>query len=194
MVGSGEKEEPQECIQELLELSELIEQIKRIDLKEVEAEIEASRLPVDRMIRDLKAHKQIARVVKGKGRYKANLHWKTKAAKRRKYYAMTDSSDLTLDFEESLKQFEDQEPVDQVNGWLENLKSDIKSDEKMDARSIQKILDLVQQIEAMEREGGTAKWFDPAGPFPISSLPKHKAFFDAGAIYPERLFMKSFLL
>ena len=88
MVARGKREEPQECIQELLELSELIEQIKRIDLKEVEAEIEASRLPVDRMIRDLKAHRQIARVVKGKGRYKANLHWKTKAAKRRKYYAM----------------------------------------------------------------------------------------------------------
>lgn len=88
MVGSIEKGDDLESVQELLALSSLLDTIGKIDLKEVEAAVEAQLLPVDKMVRDLKAHKQIARVVKGKGRYKANLHWKTKAAKRRKYYAM----------------------------------------------------------------------------------------------------------
>jgi phage terminase large subunit-like protein len=98
---------------------------------------------------------------------------------------MTDSSDLTQDFTESLAQFAGQE-LEFEKHW-ESYKNNAPN--KADARSIQKLLDLVAQVEAMQREGGMAKWFDPFGPFPISSLPKHEAFFAAGAIYPERLFM-----
>lgn len=54
-------------------------------------------------------------------------------------------------------------------------------------QNLQKVLELVRQIETLERERGTAKWFED--PYPISSLPKHAAFFKAGADYPERLFM-----
>lgn len=55
------------------------------------------------------------------------------------------------------------------------------------ARSLQKVLELVRQIEALQEEKGTAKWFED--PYPIDSLPKHREFFRAGKDYPERLFM-----
>src|SRR4249919_3986089 len=97
---------------------------------------------------------------------------------------MTDSSDLTADFIESLDQFKGQAHVDSI---VESLQ--VKDDGRMDANTIKKILELVEQMEAMQKEGGTNKWFDPKGPYPIHSLPKHEAFFAAGATYPERLFM-----
>lgn len=56
-----------------------------------------------------------------------------------------------------------------------------------DARSIAKVLELIRRIEEVEREAGTIKWFE--GKYGIDTLPKHKAFFAAGATYPERLFM-----
>jgi phage terminase large subunit-like protein len=61
--------------------------------------------------------------------------------------------------------------------------------EKQDARSISRLLELVNQIEQMEKGSGTNKWFDINGQYPISTLPKHEAFFAAGKEYPERLFM-----
>lgn len=57
----------------------------------------------------------------------------------------------------------------------------------MDARSLQKVLNLVHQIEEMEAAKGSARWFED--PYPIDSLPKHREFFRAGSEYPERLFM-----
>lgn len=58
-----------------------------------------------------------------------------------------------------------------------------------DAKSLHKVLKLVQAINEATVKSGMEKWFDPNGPYPISSLPKHEAFFAAGAIYPERLFL-----
>lgn len=58
---------------------------------------------------------------------------------------------------------------------------------KSDARSLQKLLDLIDELDAAEKERGVAKWFEY--PYSIDDLPKHKAFFAAGSEYPERLFM-----
>lgn len=58
-----------------------------------------------------------------------------------------------------------------------------------DARSLEKVLKLVEQYEQMKQTAGSFKWFDPEGEYPISVCTKHKAFFDAGLLYPERLFM-----
>lgn len=60
-----------------------------------------------------------------------------------------------------------------------------------DAKSLHKILKLVQAINEAQVKSGMDKWFDPNGPYPISALPKHEAFFAAGALYSERLFMAS---
>lgn len=62
---------------------------------------------------------------------------------------------------------------------------------KQDARSLQKLLDLVKRMEEMAKDSGTQKWFPDTGPYSIHNLPKHKKFFDSGADYPERLFMAS---
>ena len=51
------------------------------------------------------------------------------------------------------------------------------------------LVDKVKRFEASIREGGTIKWFTEESGYPIESLPKHKAFFDAGAEYSERLAM-----
>ncbi len=48
---------------------------------------------------------------------------------------------------------------------------------------------LAKLIQEREKSSGFAKWFDPNGPYPIEACPKHKAFFEAGADYPERMFL-----
>lgn len=97
---------------------------------------------------------------------------------------MTDSSDLTPEFLDSLAGFDSEEAqLDKIRETLDIGK------QTLDARGIQKILDLVSQLEQMKATSGMDKWFSEEGPFPIESLPKHKAFFDAGEAYPERLFM-----
>lgn len=65
----------------------------------------------------------------------------------------------------------------------------LMSAKNLDARSIKKIIDLVEKMEQLQKESGTQKWFSSESPWPIESLPKHKAFFDAGAEYDERLAM-----
>lgn len=93
--------------------------------------------------------------------------------------------DLPVDFEESLKTLEDGIVDSQSNLIQQTLAS--VSIKNSDTRSFAKLLELVKQVEALERERGTAKWFED--PYPITTLPKHEAFFKAGATYPERLFM-----
>lgn len=58
-----------------------------------------------------------------------------------------------------------------------------------DPNSLAKVLKLVEQYESALRTSGGAKWFDPNGQYPITSLPKHQTFFACGKDYPERLFM-----
>lgn len=58
-----------------------------------------------------------------------------------------------------------------------------------DARSLERVLKLIEQYEAAQKVSGNQKWFEPDGEYPISSCPKHEAFFAAGKKYPERLFM-----
>lgn len=83
MAGSSNNDVPLNEIQGLLDLLDVV---KGIDLGEVVKETEQALSAQDRMIRDLKANRHIKRMLKGKGRYKANLHWKTKAARNRKYW------------------------------------------------------------------------------------------------------------
>lgn len=55
--------------------------------------------------------------------------------------------------------------------------------------------DIIHQLAVLKAEydrlrpfSGVAKWFED-GPFDIDKCPKHMAFFNAGATYPERCFM-----
>lgn len=58
-----------------------------------------------------------------------------------------------------------------------------------DAKSLHKILKMVQAINEASIKSGMQKWFSDDSEYSIQELPKHEAFFAAGAIYPERLFM-----
>lgn len=46
-----------------------------------------------------------------------------------------------------------------------------------------------EQLEGAGKEAGTNKWFVPGTPYGIEHCHKHRAFFEAGALYNERLFL-----
>lgn len=90
---------------------------------------------------------------------------------------------LPQDFAASLSAFEDEDNLEEfIRGSLP-----ARDVLKGDARSLQKLVELVEKLETLEREKGTNKWFD--SPYTIDTLPKHKKFFEAGNDYHERLFM-----
>lgn len=92
------------------------------------------------------------------------------------------TSDLPEEFVQSLSLLNQDEVEDELTHSLSSV-----STRGTDVRSMTQLLELIRQLETLERERGYAKWFEH--PYPITSLPKHKAFFDAGADYAERLFM-----
>lgn len=48
---------------------------------------------------------------------------------------------------------------------------------------------LLSRYDKLSEEAGVNKWFVPGTPFGIDACPKHRAFFEAGANYNERMFM-----
>lgn len=93
--------------------------------------------------------------------------------------------DLPEDFEKSLAEFEAIE--DMGEAIKTSLASTTVTNDKHDAKSIAKLLELIRKMEQLEAERGTAKWFET--PYSIDTLPKHKAFFDATSSYNEVLFL-----
>lgn len=95
-----------------------------------------------------------------------------------------DTADFTQDFLASLDQLEGRNAIEEIRNSLPKINAN-----RQDVRTLKRITELVKQIHEMEQQAGTEKWFDPNGKYPIDTLPKHKAFFEAGLVYPERLFM-----
>lgn len=62
-------------------------------------------------------------------------------------------------------------------------------DGKQSPQELAYLLDLIKAYEEKIEISGMEKWFVPNSIYSIDSCPKHKAFFDAGATYHERLFM-----
>lgn len=52
-----------------------------------------------------------------------------------------------------------------------------------------RLASMLDTYNQMSTDSGVGKWFVPNTPFSIENCPKHKAFFEAGAIYNERTFM-----
>ena len=48
---------------------------------------------------------------------------------------------------------------------------------------------MLDKYEEARKLSGMRKWFVPGTPFSIDNCPKHKAFFESGALYGQRLFM-----
>ena len=51
-----------------------------------------------------------------------------------------------------------------------------------------RMMEIMKELESRDKFGGLNKWFVPGTPFSIDRLPKHRAFFEAGAHYDERFF------
>lgn len=63
-----------------------------------------------------------------------------------------------------------------------------------DSAKLIEMLELLESVESVEnakRYTGFRRWFVPGSPFSIENLPKHKAWFAAGASYRERYFSAS---
>lgn len=63
------------------------------------------------------------------------------------------------------------------------------SDKAAEIHTLAQLNALLDEYEKRQKFGGMDKWFKPGTPFGIDKLPKHKAFFDAGAVYGQRLLM-----
>ena len=96
-------------------------------------------------------------------------------------------SALPKEFQQSLDEMREGQDL----SFLQELQQPETIHVNADAKSLHKILQLVKAINEANVKSGMQKWFDPEGPYPISALPKHEAFFVAGDIYPERLFLAS---
>lgn len=66
---------------------------------------------------------------------------------------------------------------------------DRHSGPEQEIAQLRKLHYLLQKYDQVAVEAGIDKWFVPGTPFSIENCPKHKAFFDAGATYNERIFM-----
>ena len=53
---------------------------------------------------------------------------------------------------------------------------------------LQRLAALISKYKEATNQAGIDKWFAPGTPFGIENCPKHRAFFEAGASYNERLF------
>ena len=56
-----------------------------------------------------------------------------------------------------------------------------------DSAAYRRVIDLIKRVNELTVTSGIGKWFSKESGYPIESLPKHRAFFDAGAEYSERL-------
>lgn len=71
-----------------------------------------------------------------------------------------------------------------ITASLPDLESPAKTNHEL-----ARLLTLARALDNAHSWSGNAKWFSEESGYPIESTPKHKAFFDAGKEYPERLFM-----
>lgn len=62
---------------------------------------------------------------------------------------------------------------------------------EMNALALRKLADQIKEYKERLEVAGTTKWFVPGTPYGIDRCKKHKAFFDAGKDFKERIFLAS---
>lgn len=80
------------------------------------------------------------------------------------------------------------EELQKIMGFIPELPGNPKTTEN-EAVRLQRLLATLEVLDKATQSSGINKWFVPGTPFGIENCPKHKAFFDAGKIYNERMFM-----
>lgn len=71
--------------EDALEMARVLEQIQRIDLDKVAEEREQAKAPLDRLVEDLKAGRDMKRALVRKTARPKRLHWSQKRNRRRRY-------------------------------------------------------------------------------------------------------------
>lgn len=98
---------------------------------------------------------------------------------------MTNRFDLTsADLEEFLGK-----PLGITPDSVEEFVPVVTSNSEQELSRLARLSSLLQQYELVSQEAGINKWFVPGTPFGIEHCPKHRAFFEAGSLYNERMFM-----
>ena len=72
---------------------------------------------------------------------------------------------------------------------LEQAGDAVRNSKEAELAQLVRLQKLLEQYQTASQEAGIHKWFVPGTPFGIENCPKHKAFFEAGAVYNERLFL-----
>lgn len=72
---------------------------------------------------------------------------------------------------------------------IEEFVPEVGSTSEQELARLSRLSVLLQQYNRATQEAGINKWFVPGAPFGIENCPKHRAFFEAGAQYNERMFL-----
>ena len=80
----------------------------------------------------------------------------------------------------------EQADMDLLRGAFSNI-----STKKASAKEMAYALKVIEEYQKRLTNSGTAKWFMEGTPFSIERCKKHRAFFDAGAKYRQRIFLAS---
>lgn len=78
--------------------------------------------------------------------------------------------------------------VKSMMGTIPDLPNETKTSNVEVAR-LQELISTLDKLDRLSESSGIHKWFVEGTPFSIDNCPKHRAFFDAGAVYNERMFM-----
>lgn len=95
--------------------------------------------------------------------------------------------DQLLDFNNSLVQ--EQARIDRE--MLEVLDENFKPEKTMDYSTMLRVIEVAKAYNERKKFSGTEKWFTEESGFPITSLPKQKAFFEATRSYRQVMFRAS---
>lgn len=95
--------------------------------------------------------------------------------------------DELLDFNNSLVQ--EQARIDRE--MLEVLDENFKPEKTMDYSTMLRVIEVAKAYNERKKFSGTEKWFTEESGFPITSLPKQKAFFEATRSYRQVMFRAS---
>lgn len=71
---------------------------------------------------------------------------------------------------------------------IQTLLDSFENSKSCNSHDKQRIIDILNELERRDKFGGYNRWFVPGTPYGIENLPKHRAFFEAGATYDERFF------
>lgn len=78
--------------------------------------------------------------------------------------------------------------VKSMMGTIPDLPNETKTSNVEVAR-LQELISTLDKLDRLSESSGIHKWFVEGTPFSIDNCPKHRAFFEAGAVYNERMFM-----